>query len=35
MITNKQWIYARKPVAEVGPDNFDLREQPVARAQGR
>jgi NADPH-dependent curcumin reductase CurA len=23
---NKQWIYARRPVAEVGPDNFDLRE---------
>jgi len=30
MITNKQWIYARKPTAEVGPDNFDLREQPAA-----
>src|SRR5215472_12775258 len=29
MITNKQWIYARKPAAEVGPDNFDLREVPV------
>jgi NADPH-dependent curcumin reductase CurA len=26
MGANKQWIYARKPVAEVGPDNFDLRE---------
>jgi N-terminal domain of oxidoreductase len=26
MAGNKQWIYARKPVAEVGPDNFDLRE---------
>jgi NADPH-dependent curcumin reductase CurA len=29
MITNKQWIYSRKPAAEVGPDNFELREQPV------
>jgi hypothetical protein len=26
MAGNKQWIYARKPVAEVGLDNFDLRE---------
>ena len=33
MITNRQWIYARKPTAEVGPDNFDLRERPVMRAR--
>jgi len=26
---NKQWIYARKPVAEVGPDHFDLRDANV------
>ncbi|MBL6936598.1 MAG: NADP-dependent oxidoreductase [Alphaproteobacteria bacterium] len=26
MATNKQWIYARKPNAQVGPGNFDLRE---------
>src|ERR1700739_62542 len=26
---NKQWIYARKPASEVGPDNFDLRESAV------
>ena len=29
MAANKQWIYARKPTAEVGPDNFDLKEAPV------
>ncbi len=27
---NKQWIYARKPNAEVGPEHFDLREIPIA-----
>jgi len=26
---NRQWIYARKPASEVGPDNFDLRESAV------
>jgi NADPH-dependent curcumin reductase CurA len=26
MPKNKQWIYARKPNAEVGPENFDLHE---------
>src|SRR5690348_7078331 len=26
MTLNKQWIYARKPNAQVGPGNFDLRE---------
>ena len=26
---NRQWIYARKPNAEVGPENFDLREAPM------
>jgi NADPH-dependent curcumin reductase CurA len=26
---NKQWIYARKPVGEVGPDNFELREAEI------
>ena len=29
MAINKQWIYVRKPVAEVGPENFDLREAPM------
>jgi len=29
MAANKQWIYARKPAAEVGPENFDLREAPM------
>ena len=29
MTVNKQWIYARKPASEVGPDNFDLRESAV------
>jgi NADPH-dependent curcumin reductase CurA len=29
MSTNKQWIYARKPAAEVGPENFDLKESAV------
>src|ERR1700754_357099 len=29
MVTNKQWLYARKPTAEAGPENFDLREQPA------
>jgi NADPH-dependent curcumin reductase CurA len=30
MTINRQWIYARKPNAEVGPGNFDLREAEVA-----
>jgi NADPH-dependent curcumin reductase CurA len=30
MAVNRQWIYARKPAAEVGPEHFDLREAPVA-----
>jgi NADPH-dependent curcumin reductase CurA len=30
MTTNRQWIYARKPNAEVGPSNFDLREVETA-----
>jgi NADPH-dependent curcumin reductase CurA len=30
MTTNRQWIYARKPNAEVGPGNFDLREVETA-----
>src|SRR5690242_16152573 len=25
-MANRQWIYARKPNAEVGPENFDLRD---------
>lgn len=29
MATNRQWIYARKPVAEVGPDNFELKESAL------
>jgi NADPH-dependent curcumin reductase CurA len=29
MTTNRQWIYARKPNAQVGPGNFDLHEAPV------
>ena len=29
MTRNRQWIYARKPNAEVGPENFDLRESAV------
>jgi NADPH-dependent curcumin reductase CurA len=29
MSVNRQWIYARKPVAEVGPENFDLLEAPM------
>jgi NADPH-dependent curcumin reductase CurA len=29
MSMNKQWIYARKPAAEVGPDNFDLKESAL------
>jgi NADPH-dependent curcumin reductase CurA len=29
MAVNKQWIYARKPAAEVGPENFDLLEAPM------
>lgn len=27
--TNRQWIYARKPNAQVGPENFDLNEAPL------
>jgi len=30
MTVNRQWIYARKPNAEVGPANFDLREVETA-----
>ena len=29
MTVNKQWIYARKPNAQVGPGNFDLQEAPM------
>ena len=29
MAINKQWIYVRKPVVEVGSENFDLREAPM------
>src|SRR6185369_10056969 len=29
MPANRQWIYARKPNAEVGPENFDLAENAV------
>ena len=32
MAMNRQWIYARKPNAEVGPENFDLRESPMPEA---
>ena len=28
-MANRQWIYARKPNAEVGPENFDLRDAPM------
>jgi NADPH-dependent curcumin reductase CurA len=33
MAVNKQWIYARKPAAEVGPENFDLVEGPMPDAK--
>jgi NADPH-dependent curcumin reductase CurA len=33
MGANKQWIYARKPVAEVGPENFELRETEIPEAK--
>src|SRR5215471_6844900 len=26
MATNKQWIYARKPEGQVGPEHFEMRE---------
>jgi len=29
MAVNKQWIYARKPAADVGPENFDLVEASI------
>ena len=29
MATNRRWIYARKPAAKVGPENFDLVEAPI------
>jgi len=29
MAKNRQWIYARKPNAEVGPENFDLLESAM------
>jgi NADPH-dependent curcumin reductase CurA len=32
MTANRQWIYARKPNAEVGPANFDLHETEAPRA---
>ena len=32
MTMNKQWIYARKPNAQVGPGNFDLREAEMPQA---
>jgi len=28
-MANRQWIYARKPNAEVGPENFDLNSAPM------
>jgi NADPH-dependent curcumin reductase CurA len=28
-VVNRQWIYARKPNAGVGPEHFDLRESPM------
>jgi NADPH-dependent curcumin reductase CurA len=28
-MANRQWIYARKPNAEVGPENFDLKDAPM------
>src|SRR5690242_10069711 len=33
MAMNKQWIYARKPNAQVGPGNFDLRESAMPQAK--
>jgi hypothetical protein len=33
-MANRQWIYARKPTAEVGPENFDLRDSPMPQ-QGK
>ena len=33
MATNTQWIYARKPNAQVGPGNFDLHEAPMPQAK--
>ncbi len=29
MTANQQWIYARKPNAQVGPGNFDLHQAPM------
>ncbi|MBV9331179.1 MAG: NADP-dependent oxidoreductase, partial [Alphaproteobacteria bacterium] len=29
MTTNRQWIYARKPEGQVGPEHFELREDRV------
>ncbi len=29
MATNKQWIYARKPEGQVGPEHFELREATI------
>src|SRR4051812_43164901 len=31
MTRNRQWIYARKPNAEVGPSNFDLHESDMPK----
>src|SRR5258707_10346229 len=32
MAKNRQWIYARKPNAEVGPENFDLKDADMPEA---
>ncbi len=32
-MANRQWIYARKPNAEVGPEHFDLREAEMPRLE--
>src|SRR5690348_7663071 len=33
MTRNRQWIYARKPNAEVGPGNFDLHEAEMPKPE--
>ena len=33
MTKNRQWIYARKPNAQVGPENFDLHEAEMPEAR--
>ena len=30
---NRQWIYARKPEAQMGPEHFELRQGPVPEPQ--